>query len=487
MEHLLIAGKDRKAHSTYGTAVLFAGVALLLRFPLNPILQDRVPYITFFLATAASAAYGGFGPGLATTVLGALLGGLYVVPPSGSLRFESPGDYLGLALYVAFGTLISFLSGARKDALYRESMLRALFEQTFVSIGDAVIVADAGKRVRIVNPVAEQLTGFTEHEAKEKPISAVFHIFKEETEERLEIPIEQALQTGRIATLASRAELRHRNGNRLAVDASGAPIRSPKGQIVGAVLVFRDISGRRSQERAMENLNEELTQFVHAATHDIREPLRTISVFSQMLLRNPNISAEESEIHLHRIHQGAMKLSHLLDSLLTFTSVRGAEKPSIAQTSVEASTALTEVLRDLHALIQETGAVITEGRLPAVSCNFVHLCQLFQNLISNAIKYRRAGVVPEIEVSATSLDGHWIFVVRDNGIGIPPERHAEVFVPFRRFHGEDIRGAGIGLAICKRIVERYGGRIWITSNEGPGSQFHFTLPAVVKAQDVKSN
>src|SRR4051794_4301247 len=169
MEDTLMKSSSRTPLAAYGFAVLAAAVGLLIRLPLAPVLQDKVPYITFFLTTAASASFGGFGPGLVTTILGAILADLYVVEPRGSFIFSNIGDLLGLGIFIVIGTFISYLAGRLKDSGMHENALRLLFQQTLHSIGDAVISTDGEKRIRLMNDVAEQLTGWTLAEAKGKP------------------------------------------------------------------------------------------------------------------------------------------------------------------------------------------------------------------------------------------------------------------------------------------------------------------------------
>ncbi|MGC4087265.1 MAG: ATP-binding protein [Polyangiaceae bacterium] len=288
--------------------------------------------------------------------------------------------------------------------------------------------------------------------------------------------------------LPTRAELLTKAGVRVPIDDSGAPIRSLRGQVVGAVLVFRDISERRRSEKDMDQVNDEVKQFTYAATHDIREPLRAITVFAQLLEQRMAGSLDsENAGHLARIRESGVRLSHLVDSLLQFAKVRDAGDPFVPSDSVNTEVALAEALRNLELPLQEAHSSVTHDALPAVRSNFVHLSQILQNLIGNAVKYRRPGVAPAIHIFATSRDGWCVFSVRDNGIGIAPENVAEIFLPFRRFHGPDIRGAGIGLALCKRIVERYGGRIWAEANEGPGTTFYFSLPAATSTAASATN
>ncbi|MBC7820658.1 MAG: PAS domain S-box protein, partial [Planctomycetaceae bacterium] len=381
MERRLVESDTKSLTTIYGVAVLCAVGALLLRLPLNTVLEGRVPYITFFLATAISATYGGLGPGLATTFLGALLSALYVVPSTGLLAFSDVGDYLGLGLFVAISSLISYLAGKRLDATRHENALRILFQQTFISIGDAVITTDDEKGIRLMNPVAEQLTGWTQAEAKGHSIDEVFRIFKEGSDVPADFPIDRILETGNVLGLANHTELLSKHGNRIPIDDSGAPIRAANGKVVGAVLVFRDISERRRNERELEALTEELKQFTYAATHDIREPLRTISIFVQLIEAGLKGKVDEQiASHIDRVRDGTQKLNHLVDSLLHFTSIRDAGNEIAPASMIDAEGALAEAKRGLEGAINDSHGVVTNDPLPTVRGNFIHICQIFQNL-----------------------------------------------------------------------------------------------------------
>ena len=176
--------------------------------------------------------------------------------------------------------------------------------------------------------------------------------------------------------------------------------------------------------------------------------------------------------------EGAQRISQLVSDLLAYTKAASLREDSVVPSSTE--DVLKQVLHELQPAIDETCAGFSYRTLPVVSVHPVHAHQLFQNLISNALKYRKDDEPPRVEISAERLDSLWQFSVRDNGIGIPPEYHERIFGIFKRLHNRTGRypGTGIGLAICQKIVERYGGRVWVESVPGEGATFHFTLPAV---------
>lgn len=225
--------------------------------------------------------------------------------------------------------------------------------------------------------------------------------------------------------------------------------------------------------QALQRSNEELRQFAYVASHDLQEPLRTVASFTQLLVsryRDPNDSEANEFVSL--IVDGVERMSVLIHDLLEYSHTGVQKTLPTAPASAEA--ALNEVLFSLSAAIQESGATITHEELPEVWLESRSLVQLFQNLIGNAIKYR--GQRPlHVHISAELRGDDWLFSVRDNGIGIAPQYHERIFGIFKRLHGKEIPGTGIGLAICQRIVEWHGGKIWVESVLDSGSVFHFTL------------
>jgi signal transduction histidine kinase len=221
--------------------------------------------------------------------------------------------------------------------------------------------------------------------------------------------------------------------------------------------------------------NDELRQFAYAASHDLKEPLRTIASYAQLLgQRYSDRLDENGREFLTYVTEAVRRMDMLLSDLLTYSQHLGAVAATLQNVSAEA--VIAGVLMNLHASIKDTGAKVTHDPLPEVSSDFAQLSQVFQNLVSNAIKYRRSGVTPEVHISAREETGDWLFSVRDNGSGIDAAYTEQVFGIFKRLHGREYPGTGMGLAICKKIVERHGGRIWVESTPGEGSTFFFTIP-----------
>lgn len=235
-----------------------------------------------------------------------------------------------------------------------------------------------------------------------------------------------------------------------------------------------EIAERKQKEEEFERSNRDLEQFAYSVSHDLRSPLRTIVNYCQ-LVRNEaaaRLSAQESEFLDHAV-EDARRMMRLLDDLLAYSRV-STQAESRRPTDVDA--VLGEAIRNLRAEIFDRGAAVSRDPLPTVVCDATQLMVLFQNLIHNAITYR-GPEPPSVHISAEERETDWLFNVRDNGEGIAPEHFERVFHVFQRLHTEDeIAGSGVGLAICKRIVERHGGAIWVESSPRRGSVFHFTIP-----------
>jgi PAS domain S-box-containing protein len=233
---------------------------------------------------------------------------------------------------------------------------------------------------------------------------------------------------------------------------------------------------KRSNEE-LRRANQDLEVFAYSASHDLHEPLRTISISAQIIERSLGDRLQgEDAIFLGNILAASTRMNALLDDLLSYTKATKYEEG--AAPSVDASRVLEDVLATLRGPIQESGTTVTSGQLPFVAMHAGRLAQIFQNLISNAIKYRTKET-PRVHIAADQRDGWCIFSVVDNGIGIEPQFAEQIFGLFKRLHGRDeYPGSGIGLAICQRIVEQYGGRIWLEqSAPGRGSTFSFALPS----------
>ncbi len=245
----------------------------------------------------------------------------------------------------------------------------------------------------------------------------------------------------------------------------------------------------RAEEKLKKTLaelgrsNKELEQFAYVASHDLQEPLRMVSSYTQLLeQRYDGQLDEKAKKYINYAVDGSKRMQRLINDLLAFSRVRTR---GAAFEPVDSGSALGAAIVNLEAVIRESGAIVTNDNLPEVRADSVQLAQVFQNLIGNAIKFRGESP-PLIHVSAKAEDPNLIFSVRDNGIGIDAKYGDKIFVIFQRLHTQrEYPGTGIGLALCKRIIERHGGRIWFESEPGKGATFHFTLAAAKKG-DVKN-
>ena len=236
-----------------------------------------------------------------------------------------------------------------------------------------------------------------------------------------------------------------------------------------------EIHEQKNAEDELRRANKDLEQFAYAASHDLQEPLRGIKIYSQLLERRYKDRLDADGIQfLGFLSTGANRMEMLVRDLLAYTHVGHVDYPSEI---IDAGQALHLALDNLAEAIKASDARVTYDPLPAVSVHLTQMQQVFQNLIGNAIKYRRANVPPAIHIDAMQQGTHWVFTVTDNGIGIEPVYKERIFGLFKRLHNNDTySGTGIGLALCQRIVERYHGRIWVESEPGAGSKFRFTIP-----------
>ncbi len=256
------------------------------------------------------------------------------------------------------------------------------------------------------------------------------------------------------------------------------------------VATVRALLRLRRAERALAATNEELRrsnedlqQFATVASHDLQEPLRNVVSFSNLLERSTRTRLmEEEREYLGYITQGALRMHTLIGDLLRYSQVGQARRE---MASVDLNAVMRWAVDNLQQPILETGAIVSWAGLPSVSGDETQLRHLMQNLVGNAVKYRNPDVLPDVKVSAERRHSDWVIRVRDNGIGIAPEHHEIVFAPFRRLHGRNIPGTGIGLALCRRVIDLHGGDIWLDSTLGQGSTFSFTLPGVGTEQQAE--
>ena len=320
------------------------------------------------------------------------------------------------------------------------------------------------------NKSAERLFGYTADEAIGQPVTMLIPLDRLEEEPQILSRLKRGERVDHFET-----NRRRKDGTMLDISLTISPVRDAKGVIVGASKVARDITERRRAEAEIRRVNQDLEQFAYSASHDLQEPLRNVNIYSELLTRRygDKFDGEALEF-LGYLRSGATRMEALLTDLLAYTQVTKMEdKPE----ATDANAVLAAVLESLSSSIAETDTRISFSSLPIVPMHGAHLQQLFQNLIGNAIKYRSRDRTPFIHVSGECRGAKFLFAVSDNGIGIAPEYRENVFGLFKRLHtSEEYSGTGIGLSICKRIVDQYQGQIWVDSEPGKGSIFRFTIP-----------
>lgn len=268
---------------------------------------------------------------------------------------------------------------------------------------------------------------------------------------------------------------RRKDGSRLYKHGTLRALRSEDGTFLGYCKVVSDETRRKHLEDALTQSNASLSQFSYAVAHDLQEPVRAVRSYAELLNRRcTSILPDDTQKILTHLQDGANRIQHLIQDLLSWSHLASEEDSS---TSVSLNEDLDSAITQLRVAIEETGAAITHDPLPVVNANRGQMVRLFLNLLSNALKYRKPDVAPQIHVSSSRQDGWWTIVVEDNGIGFDQKYANEIFGVFKRLRRDGYAGTGMGLALVARIVERHGGRVWAGSEPGQGSKFLFTLPA----------
>lgn len=358
----------------------------------------------------------------------------------------------------------------RRLAEQRVRILSLAVEQSPAS----VLICDRDGRIEYVNSRFQTLTGYTAAEAVGRAID-----FTRDPDADAEpfTAMHDAMAAGKpwSGELCSRSK----HGRTFWEIVSVSPLSDAAAATTHFVAVKEDVTERRRQETELRQTldrlsqtNTELERFAYVASHDLQEPLRTITLYSQLLERSvrDRIGDDAAE-YLKFIVGGSKRMHALISDLLAYS--RTGKSTTLGPCS--AASACSAALENLETALRETGAVVDVGPLPDIVGDEVQLTQLFQNLIANAVKFRKPGAIPRVTVKAERTEDDWVFSVADEGIGMEPSRQ-DVFEIFRRLHtAQAYPGTGVGLAICKRIVHNHGGRIWFRSTPGQGSTFFFTV------------
>jgi PAS domain S-box-containing protein len=370
---------------------------------------------------------------------------------------------------------ISVRRDAEKHLAQMESRYRGLLE----AAPDAMVVVNQSGEIVLLNLQAEKQFGYHRDELVGQKLK---NIIPEGFAERLIADGLRSVEDAVGQQIGTGIELigRRKDGTEFPIEIMLSPLESAEGILVTAAI--RDITKRKKSEEHLVNTvgelkrsNDELQQFAYVASHDLQEPLRMVASYTQLLAQRykGRLDSDADEFIGYAV-DGSNRMQGLIQDLLAYSHAGTNGKPL---REISSENALNEGLANLRAAIEEAGAVVTHDSLPALTTDGTQLAQVFQNLVGNAIKYR-SDKVPHVHVSAAKNGGHeWVFSVQDNGLGIDPQYFDRIFILFQRLHGQaEFKGTGIGLAICKKMLDRLGGKIWVKSQLEKGSTFYFSLP-----------
>lgn len=364
----------------------------------------------------------------------------------------------------------------RLDAALRES--QAQLEALVQSAMDAILTVDEKQSIVMFNAAAEKTFRCSRADAVGQPIERFIpQRFRAAHSVHVRKFGETGVTTRAMNKLGTLRALRA-DGEEFPMEASISHVEAGGGAFF--TIILRDITERELAEKKlaekMEELarsNADLEQFAYVASHDLQEPLRMVAAYTQLLAERYRGKLDENaDKYIGYASEGALRMQSLIQDLLAFSRVG---RVGDARVRVDCEAAVEEVLRTLGPTIRENGAVVTHGAVPVVWADRSQIVQVLQNLIGNAIKFH-GKEPPVISVQAEKTGDQWLFSVSDNGIGIPPEFAESIFTVFQRLHSRaEYPGNGIGLAICKKIVEHHGGKIWVESQVSRGSIFKFTM------------
>jgi PAS domain S-box-containing protein len=366
-----------------------------------------------------------------------------------------------------------------KLAEENRAMLAGLIDATRYAGGGSWTMR-ADQIVLTWNPGAEKLYGYSATEMVGKSIRMLDPPGRD--------PEICNLLMARLAAGGSTEEFettfRRKDGGIIDVTAAWAPMRGPRGEVVAISSVSFDITDRKRAEDELLTRTEELTrsnaeleQFAYVASHDLQEPLRMVASYVQLIEQRykGKLDADADEF-IHFAVDGAVRMKQLINDLLLFSRAGRNGKSK----AVDFAKAVEQALEVLKLAIEDAHAVVTYDPMPSVIGVESRLSEVVQNLVGNALKFRD-GRPPKVHIGCERQGNNWMFSVRDNGIGMATEFHDRIFMMFQRLHGrEEFSGTGIGLAVCKRVIEHHGGRIWVESRPEQGSTFFFTLPAAME-------
>ena len=321
------------------------------------------------------------------------------------------------------------------------------------------------------NAGVEQLLGYSEKEWIGQHASMIFT-----PEEKAVEVCESEMQIAKERGFATDIRWhRHKSGTEFFANGSMNALLDEQGEHIGYAKIMSDETARKQLQDSLTESNTALEQFAYVASHDLQEPLRTMSAYAQLLANRYEGKLDaDADKFLKVIVSAAVRMGSLIQDLLVYARLTTEnERPSSVALDEDLEAALTH----LDQAIKDSGASVTHDPMPTLSVDRGQMVRLFQNLIGNAVKYRKPGQSSNVHISAEQRGAEWVISIRDNGIGFDPKYASTIFAPFKRLHtAEEYPGTGVGLAICRRIVQAQGGRIWAESVPGEGTTFFFTLP-----------
>ena len=462
----------------YVLSILAVIIAFWLYLAFTALFGPGLPtYILFYPAIIIVAMLAGLGPGLLATIISVMLAGIWILPPVGQFSIKSPIDEIGVVLFTSIGIMISGVSelyrrNRYKAAAYdKEKALRGTRrENKFLAnilehASLPFVVGYPDGRIGLLNHAFEQLTGYTKEELHNIDWSTTLTPI--EWREMEKQKVDELNRTGQ--TVSYEKEYIRKDGSRVPVELLASVTFDMEGNPKYYYSFITDITERKIAEKIIETTmselkhsNKELKQFAYITSHDLREPLRMITSFLQLLERRykDQLDDDANEFIGFAV-DGAKRLDAMTNDLLQYSKI-SSEKSDIKPVNFEH--VLDETLINLKVPIEENNAIVTHDPLPTINGDEQLKVQLFQNLISNSIKYRRHET-PKIHISAKKENNHYLFSIKDNGIGMSPGHLEQIFTIFKRLHTqEEYEGTGIGLAIAQKIVHQQGGQIWANQN-----------------------
>jgi PAS domain S-box-containing protein len=361
---------------------------------------------------------------------------------------------------------------AERELRRQEEQIRRIFEES--PVGMALVSPE--HKYQMVNPALARMLGYEQQELLGLTFLCLIH-----PDDR---PVVQAgadeLLRGDRAPLQLEKRYVNRSGDTMWVNLNASSFRDANGAVTSNLLIVENITERKHadqelarQAHELARSNADLEQFAYVTSHDLQEPLRNIATYGRMLTgRYTGRLDPDADEFIGQIIRSVDSMRALIHDLLGYSRIVNSDRAPSGP--VEMNQVVEWALHNLRQSIDASGSIIHIEELPTLTGDRVLLGQVFQNLIGNAIKYRGTNP-PEIWISSTRAESGWILSVRDNGIGIDPRYHERIFGVFKRLHGRDVPGTGIGLAICRKIVEKHDGKIWVESELGAGSTFKFTL------------